>query len=139
MAQFGDDKREAFLGHLRNGVRRMAAAEAVGVVYSTVWRAMDGDPAFKSAVNDAEMRADEEIEDALYQAALAGNVTAIQVWLYNRRPLQWRDMRQLAVAARMQIDAPAEVIDVTDLSDASTPQIADPEKVVQLSQWLRAQ
>lgn len=139
MPQFGDEKREAYLDHLRNGLRRMAAADAVGVVYSTVWRAIDADPDFRSAVNQAEMRADEEVEDALYQAAIAGNVTAIQVWLYNRRPDRWRDMRQLAIAARMQLDAPGEVIDVREVDEPRQLEQADPQKVIELSTWLRAQ
>jgi len=39
MAQFGSDKRDSYLEKLREGARRMTAAEAVGVSYSIVWRA----------------------------------------------------------------------------------------------------
>lgn len=31
-----------------------------------------------------------EVESALYEAAISGNVPAIQMWLYNRAPHRWR-------------------------------------------------
>jgi hypothetical protein len=51
--------------------------------------------AFAKEVSQAEMLADDEVENALYTAAVSGNVTACQVWLYNRRPDAWADRRNL--------------------------------------------
>lgn len=92
---FGPKKREQYLELLRNGERRGRAAELVGVDRTTVWRHQQRDEEFALACDESEILADEAVEDALYQAALAGNVVACQVWLYNRRPERWRDMRQI--------------------------------------------
>jgi hypothetical protein len=93
--KFDAHKRAAFLDKLRAGLRRGAAAEAVGVHRSTVCDAMRDDPGFAAAVSEAELDACEPVEDALFKAAtLDRNVTAIQVYLYNRRPDRWKDMRQ---------------------------------------------
>jgi hypothetical protein len=95
IAKFDTNKRDAYLEKLRQGLRRGAAAEAVGVHRSTVGNAMRDDPDFAAAVSEAELDACELVEDALFKAATQDrNVTAIQVWLYNRRPARWKDMRQ---------------------------------------------
>ena len=63
------------------------------MIYQTVQAHMRDDSKFEEEVHLAEMLANEEVEDALRQAALSGNVTAIQVWLYNRYPEMWKDQR----------------------------------------------
>jgi len=93
--KFGAQKRTEFLQNLRDGMRRGAAAEAVGVTRETVRLVYRDEPEFASAVEQAEMDANETVEDALYQAATSGNVTAIQVWLYNRQPERWVDKRNV--------------------------------------------
>ena len=140
MAQFGSDKRDTYLAHLRGGARRMSAAEAVGVAYSTVWRAMQSDTEFQTAVNHAEMRANELVEDALFRAAIDGNVTAQQVWLYNRAPEDWRDMRGSASALAVQTspggpNAHNPQDSVKETAAESKP--ANPERVVELSRCVR--
>jgi hypothetical protein len=91
LCKFDDHRKAAFLDKLRAGLRRGAAAEAVGVHRNTVSNAIRDDPDFAEAVSQAELDACELIEDALFKAATQDrNVTAIQVWLYNR----WKDMRQ---------------------------------------------
>lgn len=37
---------------------------------------------------------DYEVENALYQSAINGNVSAMIFWLKNRRPDKWRDKRE---------------------------------------------
>jgi hypothetical protein len=94
--KFDAQKREAYLQKLREGCRRGRAAEAVGVSRVTVCDAIRDDAAFADAVTQAELDACEPVEDALFKAATEDrNVTAIQVWLYNRRPDRWKDMRQI--------------------------------------------
>ena len=39
--------------------------------------------------------ADRQVENALFKAALEGNVTAIIFWLKNRKPDKWRDMKNI--------------------------------------------
>lgn len=92
--KFDGTKRDAFLQLLREGTRRGAAAQAVGIHRSTVNDYVNKHPAFGEDISAAEMEANDLVVDALYQAALAGNVVAIQVWLYNRCPDEWADRRQ---------------------------------------------
>ena len=92
--KFDTTKKERFLELLRNGGRRGASAKAVGVHRATVVDHMKADEGFAEAVSEAEMEANELVENALFSAALKGNVTAIQVWLYNRWGERWADRRK---------------------------------------------
>jgi hypothetical protein len=95
--KFTAKKRDEYLELLRAGQRRGAAAHAVGVTRQTVSQYKKRDLEFAALCDDAEMDANEEVEDALFQAALSGNVTAVQVWLYNRWPDRWADRRNVRV------------------------------------------
>ena len=95
MPRFTKTKKEAYLRYLRDGMRRGIAAQAVGVSRETVRLHYNRYESFRKAVEVAELEANEAVEDALYQAALAGNVVACQVWLYNRMPDRWADKRNL--------------------------------------------
>lgn len=61
---------------------------------------------FGGAVHEAEMEANEAMENALWTNGVVHmSVVAQQVWLYNRMPDQWRDMR------RAEIVINAEMVD----------------------------
>ena len=92
--KFTDNKKDEYLELLRQGGRRYASAKAVGVTPQTVNAHVKDDPNFARAVDEAEMEANEQVEDALFMTATSGNVTAMQVWLYNRAPGRWTDKRQ---------------------------------------------
>lgn len=89
-------KKALYVRLLRAGWLRGAAAREVGVDRTTIWRWRKADPEFDRACQEAEAAAVEAVEDALYRAALDGNVTAIQVILYNRAPERWADRRAQA-------------------------------------------
>jgi hypothetical protein len=93
--KFDRIKREMFLDHLREGGRRGASAKAVGVSRPTVCDYARKYPAFAAEMSKAEAEANELVENALFQAAINGNVTAALAWLYSRDPERWRDMRKL--------------------------------------------
>ena len=93
--KFDRAKKDEYLGLLREGIRRGQAAQQVGVDRATVQRHMQRYPSFAQEVSQAEMLANEEVENALYTAAVSGNVTACQVWLYNRLPDAWADRRNI--------------------------------------------
>ena len=99
--RFGVAKRERYLQLLREGSRRQAAARAVAVDPSTVARYAREHADFARAIDEAEMEANEIVEDALFQAAASGNVIAMQVWLYNREPDRWMDMRRIGLQAQV--------------------------------------
>jgi hypothetical protein len=95
--KFDAIKKEEYLNLLRNGGRRHVSARTVGIDPTTVLDHMNKYPEFADSVSRAEMEANEMVEDALYQAAVAGHVTACQVWLYNRIPQNWADKRNIKV------------------------------------------
>ena len=78
--KFDGLKEEAYLDLLRNGRGRCKAAREVGITIKTIERHMVRNPNFKALVSLAEMEANQKIENALFEAAMTGNVTAIQVW-----------------------------------------------------------
>lgn len=75
-----------FLTHLRNGMRPGAAAEVLGFPRQMVFDAIGENEDLAAAVADAEREATEHVEEALYQAAISGNVTACRMWLDLRKP-----------------------------------------------------
>ena len=88
--KFTARRRARYLELLASGALRGAAAKAVGVGRSTPLRAMRDEPDFAATVEEAEMQADSEVQRALFLAATEDrNVTAMQVWLYNRVPGAW--------------------------------------------------
>src|SRR5499427_9909815 len=83
--KFGPTKRAQYLQLLREGNHRSTSARAVGVSHELVrlFKHSEQGKDFEDLEVDAEQEACGLVEDALYQAALSGNVVACQVWLYN--------------------------------------------------------
>lgn len=74
-------KQEEFLEHLRNGMRRGACAQLLGFTRMTIVNFIEDHPEFEKRVLDAEGQATEHVQEALYQAAVSGNVSAARAWL----------------------------------------------------------
>jgi hypothetical protein len=89
--KFTDIKKEEYLKALRGGNTRGDAANMAGVTRWTVRQHRDKDKKFDDKCENAETDAVETIEDALYEAASYGNITAQIFFLKNRRPDKWRD------------------------------------------------
>lgn len=81
-----DAEKLEFLGHMRAGMRRGAAAEAMGFTRRHVIEVIEGDPEFEADVIDAEDMATELVEEALFQSAVTGSVSAAKLWLELRKP-----------------------------------------------------
>ena len=79
----------AYLEAVRLGDGPLTAADAVGVSTATVRAMMSADADFAAQVKDAERYATEQVQKALYEAAMSGNVPAIQLWLRHRDPEHW--------------------------------------------------
>jgi hypothetical protein len=122
--KFDKQKKLRYLELLSDGIGRIKASKDVGVHIVTVERHINKNQAFKDACSLAEMEADEEVENALFEAARSGNVAAAFGWLYNRRPDRWQDRRNL----RTEISGPnggaiqseSIRIDIGDISEALT-------------------
>jgi len=93
--KFTKKRQKELLDLLAQGTRRGEACEAVGISRHTFNLYKREDPNFAAAVDEAETRVNEQVEDALLAAALSGNVVAIQVWLYNRSAMRWADKRHV--------------------------------------------
>lgn len=66
------------------------------------------DPEIQQLMSVIEENKDQSVEYALYKAAMSGNVTAQQVWLFNRRGQKWRDVKR--VVHEGEVKVAAEVI-----------------------------
>lgn len=82
--KWNKEQRAEYLEHIRAGMRRGAAADAMGLNRRQVREYIEGDPEFEKAVLDGEVDATEHVEEALYQAAVSGNVSAAKTWLEMR-------------------------------------------------------
>jgi hypothetical protein len=81
---FSDEHRDQLLGHVRAGMRPGAAAELLGHHRDEIFALIDSDEEFAERLELAEREATEHVEEALYQAAVSGNVTAARIWLERR-------------------------------------------------------
>lgn len=138
--KFDEVKKTYYIRLIRQGFRRYRAAEMVGLSYGTIARHMDREPDFARAVSEAEAAKIDEVEEALYETAIAGNVTAQQVVLYNRRSEAWADQRMIKSrleaaqleAERISESSPTRAVDglrtkLLDLRDRLAPDVQQPE------------
>jgi hypothetical protein len=91
-------KRSAYLDALAKGLRRGKAAEAAGIHRSVVSRYRKAHPRFAEIESEAELAACEHVEDALFEAAKSGNITACIFFLCNRMAARWRPVNNVPVA-----------------------------------------
>ena len=103
---FGAEAREAYLGLLRTGERRWAAARAIGFHPDTVAKARRKDPLFAAAMVDAEREALETVESELWLAATERKEPwAIQMLLKSLDRERWGDVKKVDIDVRVEIDA----------------------------------
>ena len=100
LVKFDDIKKKGYLENISNGHTRGYSATLIGIHRSTIVNHMKKDKAFAEAVSEAERDAIGKIENALFEAANSGNVTAIQVFLYNRDPKRWSDKRNIQLSGK---------------------------------------
>ena len=116
--KFDHIKKAKYLEHISNGHTRGYAATLVGVHRSTIADHMKANKGFADAISEAESDAIAKIENALFEAANSGNVTAIQVFLYNRNPKRWSDRRNIQLAGegggplKVDIDAKGKLLGI---------------------------
>ncbi len=78
-------------GWARDGLTEERIAKNMGVAYSTFRDWKDRYSALSAALKKGKEVVDYQVENALLQSALDGNITAQIFWLKNRRPDKWRD------------------------------------------------
>ena len=111
-AKFGPEKRTEYLAALEEGQWRATAAKGVGVSRELVRLYRAEHPEFRVEEQEAERLSNEQVVNALFQAAISGNTTACQVWLYNRMPETWADRRNVQHTGAE--GGPIEIVNMTD-------------------------
>lgn len=81
MRGFTKPKQERFLQHIREGMRRGPAADQIGFDRIKIRDFIAADETFRKLVENAEIDATENVEEALYQAAISGSVPAAKAWI----------------------------------------------------------
>lgn len=90
-------ERDLFVELVADGVSEINAGFEVGWTPSQTRRNM-ADPMFREIVDAARDRADGTMEKAMFDLGTKGkNLGAMQMWLYNRRPDRWKDVRRIEV------------------------------------------
>lgn len=78
----------------RSGLTQQQIAHNLGIGLTTLKDYMKKSPTIATTIRRGKEVADVQVENALYKAALNGNVSAIIFWLKNRRPDKWKDKRE---------------------------------------------
>lgn len=89
-------QKELFLSLVAQGVAEPNAA------FEVDWspfklRKILKDPEFRDLIRDARDRCDGDVQKAVHTAALKGNVSAQSLWLFNRQPALWRDVKRIEI------------------------------------------
>lgn len=89
--------RQEFIDKVSCGTSEFNAGIEVGWTPAKI-RTMTADPDFRELVTFARELADGNVEGTLYRLArIKGNMAAIQMWLFNRRPDRWKDVKRIEV------------------------------------------
>ncbi len=90
---------------IRNGMGVVQAAKELMVSPSSIVHYSRAHPEFHAILAEARMAAirlkNENVEDALYQKAIDGDVSAVKFWLTNRSPSRWTDRRHIAYQGKV--------------------------------------
>ena len=81
-------------GWAKDGLTQQQIANNLGIGLSTLKKYKNKSVAIRTALKKGKEVSDYEVENALYKAAINGNVTAMIFFLKNRRPDKWRDKRE---------------------------------------------
>lgn len=109
VVKFTTLKKKAYCDMLAQGMLKGAAAKQLHVDISTIRRAVQQDPDFEQAIEDALEAKHERVEDALYRKAMAGHVTAQIFYLSNRLPNKWQDVKAINVQGQLMHVTPEDV------------------------------
>lgn len=96
VAQIDLIERKEFLDKLVEGQRPLHAGLALGWSPAKINRVC-AEPDMAEMIRVVDDYNDESVEMALLRTARAGNFSAQQFWLMNRRPRLWQDVRKVQV------------------------------------------
>lgn len=99
----------------RDGLTDEQIADNMGVSRSTLNEWKKKYPDISDTLKRGKEVVDIEVENALYRAALDGNITAIIFWLKNRQPQKWRDKQQVEMSGELKHINPFEGLTTNEL------------------------
>lgn len=88
------DKLILLKGWSRDGLSKEQIAHNIGIGRTTLYEWEQKEPNIANTLKKGREVVDFEVENALLQSALSGNVTAQIFWLKNRKKLQWRERQE---------------------------------------------
>lgn len=98
----GITERISFLEKVAEGTSEFNAGIEVGWSPAETRKAL-AEPEFRELIDFACQQADGNIEQALYKIAHKGNLGAMQMWLYNRQPGKWKDVKRIEVTNDVKV------------------------------------
>lgn len=114
-------------GYARRGMNDEQIAAKMHIVPSTLYEWKKRFPEISEALKDGKDLPDIQVENALYEAAVGGNVTAMIFWLKNRLKSEWKDkpvedMQTAALETAMRaladiIEKPAQNRNIEDFEE----------------------
>lgn len=99
----------------RDGLSDEQIAHNMGITPSTLYEWKKKYPEISEALKKGKEVADIEVENALHELALSGNITAIIFWLKNRMPEKWRDKRDVDLGGEVKTSSPYDELSVSEL------------------------
>jgi hypothetical protein len=102
--KFGPEAQRTYLDARARGINKTDSAKLAGVTLSTVTNLRKVDPAFLEAELEAEEGVCDLVEEALFQAALGGNVEAMKTILFNRAKERWQPPQKMQLEVSGQVD-----------------------------------
>ena len=82
-------------GWARDGLTEEDIATNMGIRRETLWDWKKKFPNINNVLKVNKDIADRQVENALFKAAIEGNITAQIFWLKNRKRLEWRDRHEI--------------------------------------------
>lgn len=99
----------------RNGLTDDEIAEKLGISRDRFYYYKKHFSDFSDALKENKEYADLQVEQALFKAAMDGNVTAMIFWLKNRKGNSWREKPELATEDNtVKVVIERKVQDLTD-------------------------
>lgn len=115
-----NDKLLMMEGLTREGATNKQVAEALGIHENTLGNMKVNYRDVSEALRKGRELVDYAVENSLLRKALAGDVTAQTFWLRNRKPSEWREIRELNANLNegyVNIDLSGIVREVEDKGD----------------------
>lgn len=81
-------------GWARDGLTNEQIADNLNIGKTTFYKLLKEHSELSELLKKGKENIDYQVENALLQNALNGNITAQIFWLKNRRPTKWKDKRE---------------------------------------------